>query len=229
LRVPAPMPLVQNVSYDPVRDFSPVTMVAISPNALVVHPSLPVTNVKDLIALAKARPGDLNYSSGTTGSSTHLAPELFKSMAGLNIVRIKYRGTAAALSGLAGGEVHMMMAGIGAAAPFVKSGRLRALAVTSAQPSTLAPELPTVAASGLPGYDAVSRFAVFAPAKTPDTIIARLNQEILKLLALTEIREKFFTIGVEAVGGSPEQLAATMKSEMSKMGKAIKDARIRGE
>ncbi|MBI3939178.1 MAG: tripartite tricarboxylate transporter substrate binding protein [Betaproteobacteria bacterium] len=219
--------LLQDVPYDPVADFSPITLATSSPNILVVHPSLPVNSVKELIALAKARPGELNYAS-TTGSTPHLAAELFKAMAGVNIVRIPYKGAGPALNDLIGGQVQLMFPVAAAVTPHVKSGRLRALAVTSVEPSELVRGLPTVAAT-VPGYESVQMTAMFAPAKTPATIINRLNQEIVQVLNRADVKEKFFNAGAKVVGGSPEQLMATMKSEMARLGKVIKDAGIRAE
>ena len=218
-------PLLQNTPYDPVRDFSPITLAVNSPNILVVHPSLPVKSVKELIALAKARPGELNYGTGGTGSSPHLAAELFKAMAGVNIVRIAYKGGGPALNALIGGEVQMTIDGT-QLVPHIKSGRLRALAVTSLQPTALVPNLPAVAES-LPGYESVLILSIWTPAKTPVAIINRLNQEIVRFLKTAEVKEQLFKAGVEVVGSSPEELAATVKSEMAKMGKLIKDAGIK--
>jgi tripartite-type tricarboxylate transporter receptor subunit TctC len=221
--------LRDNVSYDPILDFSPVTWVTNSPNILVVHPSLPVKSVEALIALAKARPGELNYGSGSAGSTSHLAAELFKAMAGVNIVRIPYKGAAPALNDVIAGQVHLIFPSASSVMPYVKSGRLRALAVASAEPSALAPNLPTVAASGLPGYESASILGMFAPAGTPATIINRLNQEIERALNRTEVKQKLFNAGAEVVASSPERLAATVKSEMARLGKVIRDAGIRGE
>lgn len=223
------MPFLQdNVPYDPVRDFAPVSLTVSSPNILAVHPSLPVTSVKELIALARARPGDLNYGAGASGGSPHLSAELFKTMARVNIVHVAYRGVGPALTALISGEVQIMFPSAGAAAPHLKSGRLRALAVTTARPSALFPALPTVAASGLPGYESVSVFGMFAPARTPATLINRLNQEIVRALHRKDVKERLFNSGIETVGSSPEEFAATIKSDMAKWGKLIKDAGIRG-
>lgn len=221
--------LRDNVSYDPVLDFSPVTWATNSPNILVVHPSLPVKSVRELIALAKARPGELNYGSGSAGSTSHLAAELFRAMAGVNIVRISYKGAAPALNDVIAGQVHLIFPSASSVMPHVKSGRLRALAVASAGPSALAPDLPTVAASGLPGYESASILGIFAPAGTPATIINRLNHEIERALNRTEVKQRLFNSGAEVVASSPERLAATVKSEMARLGKVIRDAGIRGE
>ena len=221
--------LRDNVPYDPVKDFSPIAEVARSPSFLAVHPSLPVKSVKDLIALAKARPGQLNYASGTIGGADHLAAELFKHMADVKIVRISYSSGSVRIASLISGEVQLIFGTGGTVAPYIKSGRLKALAVTSAKPFALAPELPTVAASGVPGYEAVQILGIWAPAKTPATIINRLNREIVQAINRAEIKEKFLNSGVETIGNSPEQFASEIKSDMSKMGKMIKDVGIRDE
>ena len=213
--------------WDPIKDFSPITLTHSAPNILVVHPSLPVKSVKELIALAKARPGELNVSTGAIGGSPHLASELFKSMAGVNIVHILYKGTGPAVNDVIAGHVQVNFSTPGPVAPHIKSGRLRALAVTSAEPSALAPGLPTVAASGLPGYEAAAMSGILAPAKTPAVIINRLNQGLLQILNKAETKEKFFNLGMEPVSNSPDQFAAAIRSQMVRMGKVIKDAGIR--
>jgi len=212
-----------------VRDFSPVTLATRSPSVLVVHASLPVNSVRELIALAKTRPGNLNYGSGPSGASSHLAPELFKSMAGIDIVRVAYKGTGPALNALIADQVQLMFASPALAMPHVKSGRLKALAVTSAQSSVLLPELPAIADSGLPGYESVAMVAVFAPARTPDAIIKRLNQESVRFLNSPEAKQRFLNAGAETVGSSPAELTATLKSEMTRIGKVIRNAGIRDE
>ena len=222
-------PLMRNdAPYDPVRDFSPITAAVSSPNILVVHPSLPVTSVKELVALLKSRPGAFNYASSSVGGSPQLAGELFKAMAGLNIVAVQYKGSSQALTGLVSGEAHLMFASASSIAPHVKGGRLRALAVTSAQPSELLPGMPTVAAS-VPGYEYLSSFGILAPARTPAAIISRLNKEIVQTLHQKEIKEKLMNAGLEVIGSSPAELAARIKSEMMNIGKMIKDAGIKAE
>ncbi len=218
-----------NIPYDPVKDFSPITLAVSSPNILVVHTSVPANSVKGLIALAKARPGVLNYASASAGGSVHLSAELFKYMAGVNIVRISYKTTGTSVNALFGGEVDLMFANAPPVMPHVKSGRLKALAVTTLQPSVLLPGVPTVAASGLPGFEVASVYALFSPGRTPAAIVSRLNQEIVRFLARADVKEKFLAAGVEPIGSSPEELVVAMKSEMARMGRVIKEAGIRGE
>ena len=224
------LPFLQTkVPYDPVRDLAPITLVEIAPSVLVVHPSLPVKSVKELIALAKARPGELNYAAGSIGSSTHLSPELFKSMAGVDIVHIFYKSSGPALTDLIAGQVQLMFASAGGVAPHIKSGRVRALAVTTAKPSELLPGLPTVAASGLPGYESFVSHGMFAPARTPPAIIQRLHRETAREIHRPEVKEKLLGAGVEPVGNSPEEFGAYVKADMARWGKVIKDAGIRAE
>jgi len=221
--------LLQKVPYDPVIDFSPISLTTSSPTVLVVHPLVAANSVKELIALAKSKPGELNYGSAGPGSAPHLAAELFKAMAGVNIVRISYRGAGPALNDLLGGQVQLMFSPASPAMPHVKSGRLRALAVTSLQPSALLPGVPTVASSGVPGYESSTIVGILAPAKTPDAIINRLNQAIVRSLNTPDVKQKSLNAGMEVVGSTPEQFAATMKSEMARLGKVIKDTGIRAE
>ena len=222
------LPFMQRVPYDPIRDLSPITLAVRSPNILVVHPALPVKSVKDLIELAKARPGQLNYGGSNIGSSPHLAAELFKSMARVDIVGVPYKGGAPAVVDLVAGSLQLMFATLPAARAQINAGRLRAIAVTSAKPSLLFPELPTVGAS-LPGYEAVTVSGLFAPAKTPATVINRLNRAAVDVLNKPEVKEKFLSAGVETVGNTPAEFAAVIKREMATMGKLIKDAGIRSE
>ena len=215
--------LVSNPPYDPVRDFSPVSLVDYAPNVLVVHPSVPVNSVTELIALAKAKPGALNYASSGSGGSTHLAAELFKAMAGVDITRVPYKDGATQMADLVGGRVQLSFASPPSVAPHTRSGKLRALAITSKQPSALAPGVPTVTATGLPGYESISIDAMYVPAKTPNAIINRLNQELVRVLNRADVREKLLNAGLEVVGSSPAQLATAVKSEMAKWGKLVKD------
>ena len=186
-------------------------------------------SVKELIDLAKARPGQLNYAAGASGSSNHLATELFKSMAGGNIVRIQYKSVVQNVTAVIAGEVQMIISSTVSLGPQIASGKVRALAVTSAKPSALAPGLPTISASGVPGYQAEQTLNVYAPAKTPANIIDLLNREIVRVLVRPDVKEKLFNTGGEAVGSTPQFLAATMKSEITRMSKVIKDTGIRSE
>jgi tripartite-type tricarboxylate transporter receptor subunit TctC len=222
------MPLFrEGVRWDPVKDFLPITETLTSPNLLVVHPSMPVRTTRELISFAKARPGQLNYGSSSTGSGNHVAAELFKSMAGVDIVRVNYKSGGQAVNDLLAGQVHLMFPAAGSVMPHVKSGKARALAVTSARPSPLVPGLPTLAASGLPTYESSSIAGLFAPAGTPAAIINRLNQEVVKALQRPEVKERLFKAGIEAVGGSPAEFASKIKSEMTRLEKVIKDAGLR--
>lgn len=217
------------VPYDAFRDFAPVTLVANAPSVIVVTASLPVKNIKEFIALARARPGELNYVKISTGASNHLGAELFNSMAKVKIVPISYSGTAPGVADLISGQVQMLVATTTTAGPHIKSGRLKALAVTGDKPSALLPGVPTVTDSGLPGYRIVSNYALFAPAKTPDAVVRRLNQEVMKVVRSPEARERLLNVGTEAVGGTPEELLALMKSEVVVIGKLVKEANIRVE
>jgi len=223
------LPFMAEVSYDPLRDFAHITLVAQAPLVVVVHPSLPVKSIKELMALAKARPGDLNYGSGSVGTSSHLAAELFKHMAGIAITRIPYKGLGAATNDLIGGRVHMMFSTAPSAAGHVATKRLRALAVTSAKPSALAPDLPTLAAAGLPGYEAATLYGLFAPAQTPAAIAQRLNQETVRALNTPDIKARLLKAGSEAVGTTQAEFTTVIKSEMTRLGKVIKEVGIREE
>ena len=223
------LPLMQKTSYDPIRDFAPITLAVTTPSIVVVNPSVPIKSIKELIALAKARPDELNYGSSGNGSSGHFAGELFKSMAGVKLVHIAYKGNGPALLSLVAGQIQLGFPTATSVTPHVNSGKLRGIAVTSTEPTALAPGMPTVAAAGLPGYESVAMTLVLAPAKTPATIVQRLNREIVRVIKQPDIREKLFGLGVEAVGSSSEHLAATMKAESVRLSKVIRDAGIKGE
>lgn len=219
-------PLVDKVSYDPVRDFAPVSLLDRTPVLLVVHPSMPVKNVKQLIALAKARPGELNFSSGAAGSSNYLGGMLFNYYAKVNIVRIPYKGAAPAMTAVMSGETQLMFASPGGSMSHVKAGRLRALGVGSEQPSELAPGIPTLVQSGVPGYVCETLHAVFAPVGTPPAAVSRLHQEIDRFLRSAEGKNQFLKGGVEAASSTPDELMATMKSEVATIGKVLKAAGV---
>lgn len=224
------LPLFQdNVPYDPVRDFAPISLTTISPAVIMVHPSLPVKSVGELIALAKARPGVINCASGTKGSTTYVSAELFKAMADVDIVRIPYKGAGQALSEVIGGQIDMIVITASSGMPHVRSGRLRALAVASAKPSPLAPGLPTAAEAGLPDFETGTVHGLFAPARTPEPIIVRLNQEIVRFLNDPDTKQKLFRRGLDVVASSPAKLMANVKSERARIGKMIKDVGIRAK
>lgn len=221
-------PLFRKAPYQALRDFSPISLLADSPNILVVHPSLLVNSVKDLIDLAKTRTGTLNYSTSGIGASAHMAAELFKLMADVDLTHIPFKGAGASIIGVLGGEVHLSFASAASVSAQIQSGKLKAIAVTSAKPSALFPDLPTVGAT-VAGYESGGATGFFAPAKTPAVIIARLHREVAGFLTRPEVKDKFLAIGLEVVAGKPEQLAATMKTDIIKWGKVIKDAKIRVE
>jgi len=222
-------PLFRKSPYDPVNDFSAISTLTRAALILAVTPSLPVNSVKELIALAKAKPGSLNYGSTNSGGASHISMELLKYMAGVDIVRISYKTGGAAMTGVLSGEVGVIIDGGPQLMAHVKSGKLRALAVTTAQPSALAPGLPTVAATGLPGYESTQFSGLLAPAKTPKAVIARLNQEVVRVLNQPDVKAMALNSGVEAASSSPEQFAAAVRSEMSRLGKLIKEAGIKAD
>lgn len=222
-------PLVQNTPYDPVRDFEPVILAASAPNVMVVPPSLPANDVKQFIALAKSEKGGLRYASSARGGVSHLAAELFKSMAGVEILHVPYKGTGPALTGLISNEVQLMFPNLAGAMPQIKSGRLKALAVTSAKPTQLFPELPTVAASGLPGYQSVTVYGFFVPRTTPAAIVQLLNQELGRALTRPDVKERLQAAGLEAVAGTGDEMGAFLKAEIVTLGRVIKENGIRAD
>lgn len=222
-------PLLRQVSYDPLRDLAPITLAGSSPNILAIHPSLPAKTVPELLLLAKKRPGELNYSSSSTGASPHLAAELLKSMAGINIVRVAYKGSGQALVALIGGQVHIMFPNAGTVAPHLKSTRVRALAVTTLKRSPLLPQLPTISDAGLRGFDIATWFGIFAPAGTPPDIVARLNGEIVRILHTPEMKERLALLGAEPIGNKPDEFAAFVKAEIPKYVKVIQASGARAD
>jgi tripartite-type tricarboxylate transporter receptor subunit TctC len=214
--------LYPKLPFDFARDFAPVALTTAAPNVLVVHPSVPAKSVKELVALAKGRPGQLNFASSGTGTAPHLSGELFKALAGVNLVHIPYKGSPPAVTDLMAGEVALMFSPSSTVLPHVKSGRLRALAVTTASRLPSLPDLPTVAESGLKGYETITWFGFVAPAKTPPAVVTRLNAEIVKVLALPDVRNQFGIQGIEVLGGTPEQFASTIRDEIAKWAKVIR-------
>jgi tripartite-type tricarboxylate transporter receptor subunit TctC len=221
--------LMSKLPYDPVRDFTPVGMFATLSYAIDVHPSLPVKTLRDLIALAKAKPGQINYGSAGSGSSTHLAIEQFLMMAGAKMTHVPYKGNTPAMTALMSGEVAMVFDPVLTTTPQVKSGRIHALAVTTAQRSALLPEVPTVSEAGVKGYESGNWFGVFAPVGTPRSVVERLNAAINKAMTRPEMKEKLLGQGAEPLAGSPDDLANLVKRELAKVAKIVKDAGIKIE
>ena len=221
--------LHRNLGYDPVRDFAPITQLSTFPNMITVHPTLPVKTVKDLVALAKAKPGGLNYGSSGTATGTHLSAELFKYMTGTDMVHVPYKGGGAAIPALLGGQVHLGFPTVASVLAHVRAGKLRAVAVTTAKRSPVLPDVPTIAESGVPGYDHGPWNGFLAPARTPRAIVARLNEETARILHSPETKQLFLAEGAEPVGDKPEEFAATIKSEIAKWAKVIKAAGIKAD
>jgi tripartite-type tricarboxylate transporter receptor subunit TctC len=216
--------LYSKMPYDHVKDFVPVILVAGVPNVLEVHPSVPVNSVQELIAYAKANPGKLNFASSGSGTSIHLSGELFKVMAGVQMTHVPYKGSAPALQDLLGGQVQLMFDNVPPSLPQIKAGKLRALAVTSSTRAPALPDIPTVAESGLPGFEASSWFGVLAPAGTPPAIVAKLNAEIAKWLTTPEAKEKLAGIGANIAGGTPDDFARHIQAETAKWAKVVKES-----
>jgi tripartite-type tricarboxylate transporter receptor subunit TctC len=216
--------LYSRLPYDPVRDFSPVSLAATATILLVVHPSVPAHNVKELIALAKRQPNALSFASSGNGGISHLIGEQFKSTAGIQMLHVPYKGDTPALVDLVSGQVHLMFGTAVSFLPYVKSGRLRALAVTNPRRSPVVPDAPTIAESGLPGFEALQWFGVFVPAGTPRDIVSRLNADIAKSLKLADVRERLVGLGAEVVANAPEAFAAFQKADSTKWARIVKES-----
>ena len=214
--------LYTNLPYKIERDFTPIVLAATAPSVLVTHPSLPVKSVSDLVALARAQPRQINYASGGSGSSDHIAAELFKTLARVDMTHVPYKGATPALADLIAGNTQVMFSISITAMPHVRSGRLRALAVTGAKRSDLLPGLPTVAEAGVPGYEFETWLGVLAPAGMPPAIVAKLNNEIQKILSASDVREKLKAMGAEPVGSTPAEFAAKIQSDMATIGRVVK-------
>ncbi len=216
-----------SLPYDPLKDLAPITLVAFTPYILVVHPSLPVKTVKDLIALARARPGQLTYASVGNGSATHLATEMLTSRAGVKITHVPYKGSAPALADLIGGHVSLYLGSMPASVPQARAGKLRAITVTSARRAPGTPEVPTIAESGLPGYEFTSWYGLFARAGTPEAMVDQLQAAVRKVLERADLRERLLADGNEAVGSTPAEFAAVVKADIAKYAKIVTTAHIR--
>ena len=219
--------LYTNQPFDSVRDFAPITHLTSSPLLLVAHPSLPVKTVRQLIALAKARPGQINFASPGSGQSPHLAGELFNTMAGVKMVHVPYRGGGAALTDLMGGHITLYFGGIISTLPHAKAGKLHMLAVSSVQRSRSIPDVPTIAEAALPGFEAVGWYGILAPAGTPKEIIAQLSTALMKIVGAPDMQARLIEDGSEPVGGSPEKFAAFIRSEIAKWGKVVRESGAR--
>jgi tripartite-type tricarboxylate transporter receptor subunit TctC len=221
--------LYRKLPFDPEKDLAPVTQVGSLPLILVVHPSLPAKNVREFIAIAKAKPGQLNYGSSGVGTATHMTTELFKSMAGVDLVHIPYKGSGQVMGDVIGGQLALIFDQIVSSLPHVQGGKLRMLAITSAKRFPSLPDLPTIAEAGVPGYESISWAGVAVPAGTPKEIIARLHAEIVKVLATSEIRERFLRDGIETVGSTPEQFTEHIRRERIKWAKVVRDSGAKAE
>jgi tripartite-type tricarboxylate transporter receptor subunit TctC len=221
--------LYLKLPYDALRDFAPVTLAASIPVVLVVHPSLPVKSVRELIALAKAHPGQLNYASGGTGSAQHLPMEMLRVDTGINIVHVPYKGLGPAFSDVLGGQVPMMFTGVSNVVPYMKTGRLRVLAIGSPKRSSSLPEVSTVAEAGVPGFDFDSWTGYLVPVGTPANLIAKLHADITRTLTAPDVRDKLVTLGFDLVGGTPDAFATLIRNDIARFGKLIKAAGIRAE
>jgi tripartite-type tricarboxylate transporter receptor subunit TctC len=218
--------MYEKLPFNLIRDFAPVTLVASTPFILAVHPAVPATSVKELVALAKAKPGALRYGSGGSGSPPHLSAEIFKSMTGADMLHVPYKGITPAMIDTVAGQVQMLISVIPAVLPTIKSGRLRALGVTSAKRTALVPDVPTIAET-VPGYEFIGWYSLFAPAKTPSGVINKLNAEIVKSLNTPEFRERFTALGAEPATSTPQALAAYLREQTEKMRKAVRDSGAR--
>lgn len=214
--------LRKKLPYDAVRDFAPITLVATAPNILVVHPALPARSVKALIALAKARPEPFTYASAGVGFSQHLSGELFSTMAGIKMIHVPYKGSAPALADVIAGNVLLMFPNIPASIPHIQAGRLRALGVTSLRRSAVMPDVPTIAESGLPGFEAIAWFGVYAPAALPQDLVKRLHDDVVKVVGQPDVRERIVRLGADPVGNTPAQFASFMQLEIRKWARVIK-------
>jgi tripartite-type tricarboxylate transporter receptor subunit TctC len=219
--------LYPKLAWDPIRDFAPITIVSIAPNILIVHPSLPVNSVRELVALAKARPGQLSFGSGGSGSSAHLSGELFRLMTGIRIVHIPFKGAPSAALGIISGQVEMGLLNLPPTLPQVRNGRLKGLAVTTLKRAAAVPDLPTIAEAGVPGYEAATWYGIMAPAATPADIMARLYSIIIADLRTNDTRARIAADGGEVVGSTPEEFTAVLKRDLEKWTRVVRDSGVR--
>jgi tripartite-type tricarboxylate transporter receptor subunit TctC len=222
-------PSLYKLSFDPVKDFAPVSLIAASPNVLVVHNAVPAKNVQELINVARTRPAELTFASGGSGTSTHMAAELLKAAAGIDIRHIPYKGVDAAMPDLLGGRVTMMFSPTSSVLPLVRDGKLRALAITSLRRASAAPDLPTIAESGYPGFEVTVWSGIFAPARAPAAIVGKLHRETVSALSLPDLRTRLADLGLDPIGNSPDQFAMIIKSESAKWAKVVRDSGMKAD
>lgn len=221
--------LYSRLNYDPVKDFAPVSLVATVPNVMITHPSVPARTLAEFIALARTRPGGMNFGSGGNGTSNHLAGELFNIVAGVKLVHVPYKGVNLAMNDVLSGEIHLVVIGVPAAAPHIKAGRLRALALIAPQRSPAIPEVPTAAEAGLADFEVTTWYGVLAPAGTPRTVVARLNTELVKAMHAPELKERLAALATNPTTSSPEEFAAYIKQEIAKWGEVVRKAGLKAE
>ncbi len=221
--------LYSKLNYDPVKDFAPISLVATVPNVMITHPSVPARTLQEFIALAKSKPGGMNFGSGGNGTSNHLAGELFNIVAGVKLVHVPYKGVNLAMNDVLSGEVHLVVIGIPAAAPHIKAGKLRALALIAPQRSPALPDVPTVAEAGLPNFEVTTWYGVLAPAGVPGPIVARLNAELVKIMHAPELKERFAAMATEPRTSTPEEFAAYIKQEIAKWAEVVRQAGLKAD
>jgi tripartite-type tricarboxylate transporter receptor subunit TctC len=221
--------LYSKLNYDPVRDFAPVSLVATVPNVMVTHPSVQASTLAEFIRLAKTKPGEMNFGSGGSGTSNHLAGELFNIVAGVKLVHVPYKGVNLAMNDVLSGQIHLVVIGIPAAAPHIKSGRLRALALVAPQRSPVLPDVPTVAEAGLPKFEVTTWYGILAPAGTPRTIVARLNADLVKIMHAPELKERLDALATDPVTSTPEEFAGLIQREIVKWGEVVREAGLKAD
>jgi tripartite-type tricarboxylate transporter receptor subunit TctC len=221
--------LYSKLNYDPVRDFAPISLVATVPNVMITHPSVPARTLQEFIALAKSKPGGMNFGSGGNGTSNHLAGELFNIVAGVKLVHVPYKGVNLAMNDVLSGEVHLVVIGIPAAAPHIKAGKLRALALIAPQRSPALPDVPTVAEAGLPNFEVTTWYGVLAPAGVPGPIVARLNAELVKIMHAPELKERLAAMATDPMTSTPEEFGTYIKQEIAKWGEVVRQAGLKAD
>ena len=221
--------LYSKLSYDPVKDFAPISLVAKVPNVMVTHPSVPVGTLAEFIRLAKTKPGEMNFGSGGSGTSNHLAGDLFNIVAGVKLVHVPYKGVNLAMNDVLSGQIHLVVIGVPAAAPHIKAGKLRALALVAPQRAAALPEVPTVAEAGLPNFEVTTWYGILAPAGTPKTIVTRLNAELVKTMHSPDLKERLAAMATDPATSTPEEFADYIKREIAKWGEVVREAGLKAD